>query len=879
MRIYLSMRYRLPILFTLLCICTSASALHLAGGDMEIRHRSGYQFRLFLNLYFDEINGLPQYKDNDITISIFEKGTNKLMMSVAMPLREQKLIKYSIVDCASEELKTSKLLYYQDIFLDPALFTHPQGYYAVWDRCCRNRSVANIATPQEAGNVYYMEFPAVVRNGAMFRNSSPVLALPLSDYACLGETFMYDFQATDADGDQLVYDMVTPLNGNGSSSNEIPAPVPGPYPEIQWLAGYSKDNAVPATVPLSIDRHTGRLTVRPSQKGLFTFTVRCQEFRNGVKIGEVRRDMVILVKECTLNRPPTITVREEGKTDMYKPGQVITISQTGPRCIELFATDPDRSEVLTFTAKSVNFSGDYFSLTGQTTGSINTGSSTNILKATLCLDACMDTKGQIYMIDVIVSDFGDRGCGQPKQDTIRVSFRSEPTPDRPPTISFSTRTKVLETFEAETLQFDITGHDPDNDLVSLSMQGIGFKVDEHAITFSADTSQGTTTGRFSWPIDCKTMERDVYQIAFKVTSTRCGQEYTTSDIIEIRPRYKPILNNKITGDQRMCFGAQPHTLAGSAPTGGNNSYTYTWEVSTLNGIQGFSAAPGENNKQHYYPGELQQTTWFRRRAMSGPCNQQVSEAIVITVDPQPLVRHIPSTDICSGGTATLYAEAYTSDAVLEWFSQPVGGTPLTRGSNFTTPALQQTTNYYVQATSSRGCPSVTRQAATVRVQEPKADAGEDVSIIEGGQAGLIARGGVRYQWSPAESLSDVTSATPIARPTKTTTYTLTVTTQYGCIDTDEVTVEVIPRIKPSNAITLNGDGLNETWYIENIEHYPKCHIQVFTRWGVKIFESTGYSTPWNGTHLGKQLPMAAYYYIIELDDKEKPITGSITLIK
>jgi gliding motility-associated-like protein len=54
---------------------------------------------------------------------------------------------------------------------------------------------------------------------------------------------------------------------------------------------------------------------------------------------------------------------------------------------------------------------------------------------------------------------------------------------------------------------------------------------------------------------------------------------------------------------------------------------------------------------------------------------------------------------------------------------------------------------------------------------------------------------------------------------------------------------------------------------------------VFTRWGAKIFESSGYSIPWDGTHDGKQLPMAAYYYIIQLDDKEKPITGSITLIK
>lgn len=97
--------------------------------------------------------------------------------------------------------------------------------------------------------------------------------------------------------------------------------------------------------------------------------------------------------------------------------------------------------------------------------------------------------------------------------------------------------------------------------------------------------------------------------------------------------------------------------------------------------------------------------------------------------------------------------------------------------------------------------------------------------------------------------------------------------------TDEVTVTVLPRVEPTNAITMNGDQVNDTWHIRNIEHYPDCRVKIFTRWGALIYESQGYKEPWNGTHHGKSLPMAAYYYVIELGVGKEQVAGSITLIK
>ena len=82
-----------------------------------------------------------------------------------------------------------------------------------------------------------------------------------------------------------------------------------------------------------------------------------------------------------------------------------------------------------------------------------------------------------------------------------------------------------------------------------------------------------------------------------------------------------------------------------------------------------------------------------------------------------------------------------------------------------------------------------------------------------------------------------------------------------------------------NAMTPNGDGINDVFHVENLDKYPDCRVEIFTRWGEKVYESKGYTEPWNGTRNGKPMPLGAYYYIIYLSKDEAPISGSITIIK
>jgi large repetitive protein len=339
---------------------------------------------------------------------------------------------------------------------------------------------------------------------------------------------------------------------------------------------------------------------------------------------------------------------------------------------------------------------------------------------------------------------------------------------------------------------------------------------------------------------------------------------------------KPAMsNNKISTSQTICFNTAPSLITGSLPTGGSGSYTYLWEMSTEGADKGFTTAPGSNNKQDYSSGPLSLTVWLRRVVSSESCDRLISDPVKISVTPQPQAPDAKGVTICAGDKATLTAA--DKGGRLEWYASAASGTPLGFGNSFTTPSLQHTTTYYVQEVS-QSCASERREVK-VSVTESTANAGLDATIVKGRSAELQASGGIKYTWSPAESLSDATVANPVAKPDKTTTYTVTVETEAGCKFTDQVTITVLPHVFVPNTFTPNRDGINDTWEIPNIEKYPNCKVQVFNQWGNLVFASEGYKEPWNGLFQGKELPIATYYYIIHLDKTEKPLSGSITIVK
>jgi gliding motility-associated-like protein len=113
-------------------------------------------------------------------------------------------------------------------------------------------------------------------------------------------------------------------------------------------------------------------------------------------------------------------------------------------------------------------------------------------------------------------------------------------------------------------------------------------------------------------------------------------------------------------------------------------------------------------------------------------------------------------------------------------------------------------------------------------------------------------------------------------------YRVTVTDMNGCSIKDSVKVEpknetclVIP-----NAISPNGDMINDVWNIGLKELYPSMEVIIFNRWGENLWRSEkGYPRPWDGTSNGVSLPIDSYHYIIDLHNGSKPIVGNVTIVR
>ncbi len=82
------------------------------------------------------------------------------------------------------------------------------------------------------------------------------------------------------------------------------------------------------------------------------------------------------------------------------------------------------------------------------------------------------------------------------------------------------------------------------------------------------------------------------------------------------------------------------------------------------------------------------------------------------------------------------------------------------------------------------------------------------------------------------------------------------------------------------AFTPNGDGVNDTWIIDNITLHPNARVSILNREGKVVFESIGYEVPWDGTFEGRELPLDTYYYVIDLEDSgERSFEGFVMILK
>jgi len=302
-------------------------ATHQVGGQIDMRAlgTSPGAYRVTVTNYLEAGQRADQQTGG--SLGIFRQRDNMRMTTFSVRETGQRArVVYANETCANQRnLRFIVATFAADIQLDPATYNDPGGYYISYQTRNRNASITNIVDAVMTGYTFYLEFPALLQNGRLFTNSSPRFPPINGEYVCVNQPFTFPFGGTDPDGDELRYTMVAPLNhSGGNGQGAVNAVSPGPYPDVIWAQGFGTGNAIPGSPALTVNEQTGKLSVTADRLGLFVFAVRVSEYRNGVKIGEVRRDFQLLVVDC----PPAVTPNPVAEIVNRPTVQNVTICPT-----------------------------------------------------------------------------------------------------------------------------------------------------------------------------------------------------------------------------------------------------------------------------------------------------------------------------------------------------------------------------------------------------------------------------------------------------------------------------------------------------------------------------------------------------------------------
>ncbi|HEX2617473.1 MAG TPA: hypothetical protein VHL57_08015, partial [Flavobacteriales bacterium] len=163
-----------------------------------------------------------------------------------------------------------------------------------WSLCCRNNTITSLNDP---GN-QELYLNARLNNTSSFCNNSPTFTNAPTPFYCLGQQISYNPGAVDADGDSLDYALISARGANGAN---LTYNTGSGYSATQPIRNTGGGNAV------VLNPVTGTMTVTPSVQQVAVVTYRVREYRNGVQVGEVTRDVQFVIRQCSGNTSPTAT--------------------------------------------------------------------------------------------------------------------------------------------------------------------------------------------------------------------------------------------------------------------------------------------------------------------------------------------------------------------------------------------------------------------------------------------------------------------------------------------------------------------------------------------------------------------------------------------
>ncbi|MFN0201336.1 MAG: gliding motility-associated C-terminal domain-containing protein [Bacteroidia bacterium] len=289
------MKYFLPLVFCLLIFIGKIGyASHNLAGQITCKWIGANQYEITLTTYTDPA---PANVDRFFAdIEIWNKQTGSLLYKISNVPRANGPTNAAGQHLGAEIYQTVK----KNIYVTSYTFPGQGAYLLRYFDPTRRADIKNIVNPENVN--FYVETFFYLTNPLAGNNNSPILLNDPLDEACIGKIWTHNPGGYDLDGDSLHYSLLPSQQYDSQN---------GPYQPINATGYQYPDNLLYGVSALSIHPITGVMTwVTPQTIGVYNIAYTVEEFRGGVKIGHVLRDMVIIVKVCNNNPPTIVTIQD-----------------------------------------------------------------------------------------------------------------------------------------------------------------------------------------------------------------------------------------------------------------------------------------------------------------------------------------------------------------------------------------------------------------------------------------------------------------------------------------------------------------------------------------------------------------------------------------
>ncbi len=802
------------------------------------------------------------------------------------------------------------------------------------ERCCRNGNIINLANPGQTG----MSFSATIPAGII--NSSPQITDVSVPYVCSGDSTSIINNAFDPDGDSLAYSFVIPYNGNSSTSIAAPDPAIDnnpyilPINPITYNAGYAFPSFLGAGGSASIDPVTGLTNYVFPLQGFYVAAIEISEYRNGVLISSIRRDLQFISVVCQPNFSPNFIPSANGTAYSIPEGQLL--------CFNVDFADAD-GDSIHMIASGPLLDTNMVNPAGTFTAGWGSGNATS----TFCWrPVCGMARPAPYQFSVSATD---DGCPPKTTNVIFSIFVTNSPASQYPSVT-------------------VTQSPP-----GIICQG------SH-VTFEASPTLPGTAPQYTWYMNgavaatgdsiftpANITTGDIISVTM-VSNAPCLLNDTAQSppfVIQVNPQPAPVVSLSSMPSNMLC----PHQIClfTSSVTNGGASPSYTWYLN--------DTIAGTNNFQFTAANPAGIMAVYVVVTPSTGCPPENSDTIVFNIQPiqNPEVHFVSNNpdSVCPGQQLSLQV-ASTGTGNPPQYNWFMNGTSMNHNfDSLTFNVSPLGDSIVVQVTSTYECLSPefaytipyevsTYPPLAADLTDGPIDICEEIPLelvlsVEGGNPVTYT-----YSWSPTpgnkadntfypdhsgwwyatvddicyDPITDSVMINSLPKPEALFTYTptspsvylpevlftnlsldsdswlwnfgdgstiddfnpvhsfiyggeyrveLTAYNNYGCSDTtfetiivDHLVLGFIP-----NSFTPNGDGRNDSFGVEG-DATGGYSLHIFNRWGQEIFSSSGGYKRWDGTDgHGRQAPEGTYSYVTKLenDPTQKLIKGTVTLIR